>query len=256
VTYLGDRWVLTAGHNTIGSSIGPVRFGGVPYTVDDTTIKFLHNPDNTLADLKLFRITTDPGLPEIDAQLINSTTPSGRQIMIGNGLSRGDQFYWSVDTQTSPWQWTEQAQPQNPGPNDYSGFQNLVNHSIRWGENEVLSTSLLAYTTEFDDAVYTGETPLPSEAQVSLGDSGGAVFTFADGQWKLAGIMTAFAELYSGQPQEPAGIPYTVFGNEAFILNLAAYRDEIISIVPEPTGFSLAALAGLAVAFLRIRRRR
>jgi len=249
--------VLTAAHVTISSAIGPVRFDGVPYTVDDSTVTVLTNPDNTLADLKLFQITTDPGLPAITPQLINSTTPSGRQIMIGNGLSRGDQFYWNVDTQPNPWQWTElAAEPQNPGPNDFSGFQNSLARTIRWGENEVLATSALAYSTEFDDAQYTGVTPLPSEAQLSLGDSGGAVFNFVDGQWKLAGIMTAFAELYSGQPQEPAGIPYTVFGNEAFILNLSAFRDQIISIVPEPTGFSLAALAGLALVFLRFRRRR
>ncbi len=271
VTYLGNRWVLTAGHNTIGSSTGPVRFGGVPYTVDDSSITFLHNPDNTLADLKLFQITTDPGLPAITPDLISSSAPSGRQIMIGNGLDRGDQFYWNVDMQPNPWQWTQQPEPSNPGPNDFSGFQMSLSHHIRWGENEVLNTGLLTltafdpqnnplwvngYSTEFDDTVYTGVTPLPSEALVSLGDSGGAVFQLEGGQWKLSGIMVAFAELYSGQPQAPAGIPYAVFGNESLIADLSVYRDEIISIVPEPAGLALLSPVVGVMLLVGLRRRR
>ncbi|MGD9722146.1 MAG: hypothetical protein AB7O59_12110 [Pirellulales bacterium] len=270
IVYLGNRWVLSAGHVAIGTFHGQVFLGGTGYNVVDSTITYLHNPDNSLADLKLFQIDQDPGLPQFTSQMFASATPSGRQIMIGNGLDRGSpQTYWNVDDSQVPWEWSVQSDPGTPGADDYSGFQTITNHHIRWGENEVLATGLFemtafgpnnaplfvhGYSTQFDDLAYTGVQPLPSEGQVSLGDSGGAVFTLEGGAWKLGGIMVAFEDLYSGQPQSPPGIPYTVFGNQALIVDLSVYRDEILTIVPEPTGLALAAVAGLALAAFYRRR--
>jgi hypothetical protein len=268
VTYLGNRWVLSAGHNSTGTS---VSFGGVSYTIDGGTVTYLHNQDNSLADLKLFRIdSAPPGIPEITPALINTATPTGRQIMIGNGLSRGDPYFWTVDEVPDPWVWTEQPDPVTPGADDYAGFKILLARGIRWGEDEVVATGLFgttfvdgtlgplsvhAYATQFDHADYTGVTPLASEAIVSNGDSGGAVFQFVDGAWKLTGIMVSFADLYSGQPEEPADIPYAVYGNQSAIIDLSFYRDEILSIiVPEPAGFALAA-GGFGLLVLARRRR-
>src|SRR6478672_6068353 len=66
--YLQNRWVITANHVSLGSS---VSFGGVPYTIDPTTIVQLVNTDGiTPTDLKLFRLTTDPGLPAITSSFL------------------------------------------------------------------------------------------------------------------------------------------------------------------------------------------
>jgi hypothetical protein len=282
VTYLGNRWAITAGHVALGTVHGPVRFGGVPYNVIDSSIQYLVNPDSSLADLKLFRIDADPGLPVITSQLINSVAPSGRQIMIGNGLDievtpQGApvQYYWNVDDSGPVWNWQTQSPPANPGPNDYSGFNVLANHRIRWGDNNVLDTGLFeltasdennnplwvhGYSTEFDGGdgqdEYGPGPDLASEAQLSQGDSGGAVFTLVGNQWKLAGIMVAFEELYNNQPPAPSGFPYAIFGNEALIADLSVYRDQITSIVPEPGGLALAAMAIMGLAGMAYRRRR
>ncbi len=265
VTYLGNGWALAAGHATFHSGT-PVTLNGNSYTIDDNSTTFLLNPDNSLADLKLLRFTTNPDLPAIAPDLISSTTPTGRQIMIGNGFQRGDATYWSVNKSQNPWQWTEQSAPAVPGPNDYAGFKTIASNSKIWGENEVLQTGLIAltyfdsnsdphyvygYSTRFDDATYTGQAGLTHEAQVSLGDSGGAVYTLVNGQWQLGGIIISVLDSFNGQPQLT-----TVYGNQSLILDLSVYRDQILSIVvPEPGSFVLAATAALALAAV-VRRRR
>ena len=171
VTYLGNRWVLTDGHVTIDNNLNPIRFGTQNYLADMSSIRTILNPDNTPADLKVFRLMSDPGLPPIMPSQIASSTPTGRQIMIGNGWSLGTQHYWHVDTSTNPWTWTEQSPPANPGPNDVSGFDQVLAHAIRWGDNMFDSSKTLSgggvttkgYTTVFDDTLYTGVTPLASE---------------------------------------------------------------------------------------------
>lgn len=234
VTYLGAGWVITAAHVTIDNAIGPIRFGASSYQADMSSITQLRNDDGTLTDLKVFRLTTDPGLPSILPSLIGEAAPAGRQILIGNGLNQGIQRFWSVDTNPPNWVWTQQPSPAVPGPADASGFDAVGSRIIRWGENHVEDTGLLldrgndifvhAYSTQFDSLEYTGTAALPHEAQASVGDSGGAVFSFSGGQWKLAGIMVAIG-LYNAQPASTA-----VFGNQTYIADLSYYRDAILDI--------------------------
>jgi hypothetical protein len=231
VVYLGGGWALTANHVTIGNpppiSPGGVRFGGIQYLVDTSTIHRLHNPDNSPADVKIFKIIGDPGLPGILPSYIATAPPDvGEHVfMIGNGLSRGDQHSWTVDTSQNPWVWTETT-----GPSDYSGYDIVSPRAIRWGENVVdtnnlFSTGVWGYTTQLDDLAYTGVPSLTHEAQASIGDSGGPTFYFVDGKWVLSGIMIAVSSNLSGQP------PSTMlFGFQTLMADLSFYRDQILEI--------------------------
>jgi len=278
VTYLGNRWVITAAHVTIDNDLNhnpnaptPIRFGNNSYLADMSSIHVLHNPDNSLSDLQVFRLQTDPGLPSVIPSLINNAPPSGRAIMIGNGLSDDQpQQYWNVNmANPNSWVWNSQPAPGSPGANDFSGFHNDFSaaHVIRWGENTVHTTgevvtvglqppnndpiNVYGFTTAFDHPQYQyADAPLPSEAQATNGDSGGAVFSFVGGQWKLSGIMvTTF--IWNNQPSSTA-----VFGDLTLIADLSVYRDQILMIVPEPTGEVLALVGAGAFALVCRRRRR
>jgi MYXO-CTERM domain-containing protein len=103
-------------------------------------------------------------------------------------------------------------------------------------------------TTLFRTSFSNDATALPDEAQGAPGDSGGGVFYHNGQNWELAGIMLAVGQL-NGQPAETA-----VFGNQTFIADVATYRNEIVSIVPEPSTAMLAALGVVALASRRRRR--
>ena len=269
VTYLGNGWGITAGHNTMDANFDGVTLNGQTYTVDLNSITFLHNPNSTLADLKLFKLTTTPALPSVLPGLISSVTPTGVVVMIGNGLNiTGTQKFWDVDkSNPGNWVWnSEPSQPASPGPDDYSGFSTVTSHSIRWGSNVVFATNVSALTaydpqnnplyingvaTQFDNQAYTGINPMIDEAQASTGDSGGGVFSYVNGEWKLSGIMIATSVALNHQPSQT-----TIYGSQTVIADLSIYRDEILSIVPEP-GSHLLALSAAAMLFAgwRLKRR-
>ncbi len=230
--YLGGGWCITANH--VGTS-GSVYFGGQGYAVEAGSVHQLHNADDSLADLKVFRIIDPPDLPNILPDYLAPAEPSGEVYMIGDGLTLGNAKYWHVDTTASPWTWTEQSPPPFPGLNDAAGFTVSGTRTVRWGQNAVLETGLLVqvtgsayvqgFTTRLDTLAYTGVAAYPHEAQASNGDSGGAVFSFVDGHWVLSGIMNAISASLSGQPSSTM-----LYGNITLISDLYTYRDEILSI--------------------------
>ena len=57
--YLGNGWVLTANHVPVSDPV----FGGVSYPVVPGSVVQLQNPDDSFADLKVFRIDPSPSLP-------------------------------------------------------------------------------------------------------------------------------------------------------------------------------------------------
>jgi len=199
--YLGNGWVLTAWH--VGS--GPVLLGGVSYPVVPGSHTRLSNSGGSPADLALLKIAGDPGLPSLS---ISSTrVPAGSVVtLIGHGKDRGDALSWSGH---SGWSW---GMP----------FQ------VRWGTNRVEPGHSLvvldteAFLMEFDLSGAPEETE--SEAQVTLGDSGGAVFWKNQGQWELTGILFA-ANFYPGQPDKSA-----LEGNSSVAADLSHYRSEIMAI--------------------------
>lgn len=260
VVYLGNRWVLTANHVGVGS----VDLGGTIYEVESGTAQRLQNPTGmgltTSTDLRMYRLTTDPGLPSL--QIMNTTPALGsRVVMIGQGRNRQvSMTEWDVAVlPDDPDIWTVHD-PMNPDPSDVKGWGLLTPRTIRWGENEVTGTTtinlgthgdILSFYTTFDEAGLT------HEAQGTSGDSGGAVFLKEGGVWKLAGIMNAVGTSLAfdgGPPGETSTNPYPYFGRVTFAADLSEYRAQIESIylIPEP---STVLLGFLGAGFLWVRRR-
>jgi hypothetical protein len=230
VIYLGAGWALTANHVSLTSTI---NFGGTWYPVDMSSVHQLKNADNSLTDLKMFRVQGEPDLPEILSSYIATTPTSGHVFMIGNGMTRGVEKFWNVSRTTNPWTWTEISEPANPTSSQFGGVTIASPRTIRWGENTAFENgvynvglSVTGFLTQFDKLKFTAQTPLPNEAQASAGDSGGAVFSFVNGKWVLSGLMLAVSGSMSGQPADTA-----LYGNITLMADLYAYRTQILNIV-------------------------
>jgi len=225
--YLGDGWVLTANH----VNPGDVWFGGVLYPwVPGASVR-LSNPDDSLADLLLFKIA-DP-FPPLSALSIRTTSPplGTSLVLIGDGRNRGAATTW----------------------NGIGGYDWGSGLTKRWGTNTVQIASSFSppppngfgtpiFGSTFDD---NGPGHTTHEAQAASGDSGGAAFAGS----QLAGIMIGILT-YPGQPPETA-----LYGNETAAADLSVYRDEINYWMPEPAG-GLWAGAALVAVLARSRRRR
>jgi len=239
--YLGNGWVLTANH--IGSGSG-FTVGGTTYAMVPGTGHQLTNDGaagkSVFTDLFMFQIDAPPSLPALG---IASVTPSlGDAVtLIGRGRDQqANETYWSVDTTTNPWTWTETG----PSGADAVGFKTDASQTMRWGTNTIdwvgwgnvgVDVRLLGMTFDFGVS--------SDEAQVVRGDSGGAVFAKQGGVWNLAGIIIAQGP-YSGQP----GTTTTaVFGNGSYVADLSFYGPQIrLIMVPEPNAMAQAAVAAVA----------
>ncbi len=208
VVYLGNRWVLTASHVGIGS----VVFGSVSYdAIPGTTASFTTAPGQ-FADLIVFKLRNDPGLP---ALAIASAAPATGTdvVMIGNGRNRGTALQWSgIDG----WLWGAGA-------------------AMRWGTNRVGaapanvtigSAVTRAFWTEFTKSPPSQVTT--HEAQAATGDSGGALFVKNTGAWQLGGTLFAI-DSFGGQPESSA-----FYGNRTYAVDLAFYRSAILAVTTRP----------------------
>jgi hypothetical protein len=257
VTYLANGWFITANHVSFTAMSNTVTFGANSYTVDLSSLHVLTNPDSSGADLKMYHLTTSPSLPSITGSSIATSTPSGRVIMVGNGLSAtGPQQYWDVEpvpmSMPTTYTWT----PTTPALSNASGFNIDNTHVIRWGENNITTTNKIVtnsggitntFVTTLDNA-YISTTPLTYEAGVTPGDSGGGVFSFVGSQWVLSGIMIDEG-VYTNQPSA------IVYGDEGYIADLSQYRSQILAIIPEPSSTVLALSAAAILALFCGRRR-
>ncbi len=234
-TYLGFGYVITANH------VGPGDF-----TLDGTTYPWvpgsevrLETNQSTLSDLLMFSVSPAPTfLPPLEIR----TTPievNQFLIMIGCGRDRGPSTSWDPNGGLPP------------PPEELPGWSWAGTTSKRWGTN--LATSLttglilgtVSFYTEFDES----EVVLP-EAQASVGDSGGAVFSIEPSGTKLAGLIYAIGPT-PGQPSNTA-----LFTNLTFVARLDFYDDQIQDVLalPEPSG-ALPIGAALVVGLTRRRRR-
>ncbi|MDG2050948.1 MAG: serine protease [Myxococcota bacterium] len=199
--YIGGGWVLTAWH--VGT--GPVLLAGVSYAVVPGSHTRLNGSSVDPPDLALLKIAGDPGLPALS--LASERVAEGAEVvLIGHGKDRGESLAWSGHV---GWNWG-------------------MPFRIRWGTNRVQPGNSLvvlntqAFGMEFDLSGPPNETD--HESQVTLGDSGGAVFWKNQGQWELAGTLFA-ANFYPNQPEKTA-----LQGNLSIAADLSSYRAEILTI--------------------------
>ena len=247
--YLGNNWVLTAAH--VGG--GSIVLNGGTYAMlagSGTTLTNNGAPGKSATtDLYMFKLaSTPPGLPDIT--IASSTAAPGAAVtMIGAGRDRGAFTQWSVNTGTTPWDWT----PVSSGGN-FAGYQTLSSRSMRWGTNTVDASGIWVadgfgdvnmLATDFSDSGSPS-----NEAQAAYGDSGGGVFRKNGSAWELSGTILAVAG-YSGQP-DPGATP--VYGNVMYAADLSFYQSQIVTIVPEPSATAMLAAAG-ALAWAAFARR-
>jgi hypothetical protein len=214
--YLGDRWVLTAFHVRAGS----VALMGQTYQKEPGEGFQIENPPgfglSLFTDLRMFRLTEDPGLPPLP---ISVARPPGfsEVTLIGYGKTRTSELKsWNVDAEGN---WIE-------GLGSYGGYE-LGSSGKRWGTNWIDEAMVL--TGNNGDALSLragfdwGQTP--HEARAAGGDSGGGVFFKNGDHWELAGIMQSI----STQPGQPGNV--AVYGDVTNIANLTLYRNQILDIM-------------------------
>jgi len=201
VVYVGNRWVLTAHH--VGA--GDVVILGQTYSaVPGSTVRF-ENPDTSQADLIVFKIFGDPGLPPLN---VANFTPwfNAPLTLIGYGRNRGAATSWmGID-----------------------GYEWGSGRAMRWGTNEVADTLVTVLDTQSFSATFTdpvAPSATADEAAGADGDSGGAVFVKASGAWYLVGTIFAISE-YEGQPSNTS-----LYGNKVYAAALSFYRDDILSVI-------------------------
>ncbi len=217
--YLGNGWVITAGH--VGS--GNFTLGGVTYSIlAGSTVSI------GTADIVLFQITTVPTLPALTIRSTALSTASysttgSTVVLIGNGGGAGKSWGANLVTATN------------------------------------VSAAVSGYTTTDFGTVYGSKTysqgrnsrTITNNAILVSGDSGGGAFVFntVTSEWELAGINEAVGTASSGGTTE----------SYSFMVQLSTYADQINSIVavPEPSLMGVFVGVGglLFPIFTRLRRR-
>jgi hypothetical protein len=243
--YLGNGWVLTAGH--VGTGSFTTGTGG-SYSWDGVNS---HSFAGT--DMTLFKLEETPS--ELAAVVLATGSPANGQevVMIGNGLTAQSLLSpYYVDTESDPWTWSTTDFPE--ADEIFEGYLSANSgRDIRWGTNVIdghgydeEGLGYYFYTT-FDlegGTIY--------EAQAVTHDSGGAAYWYDGTQWVLAGLMVAVGN-YEGQP---GGTSSAFGGDLTYMVDLSRYADEINALVPEPSAWAtLTGLAALLGVFV-VRRRR
>jgi hypothetical protein len=248
--YIGDGWILSANH----TGVSPVQFdpSGPTYSPIPNQSFQVPNPTGIsgltapAADLRLYRINTDPGL----SSLTIATQPlalNDEVVYMSYGVTRNPtELHFNVNNSTNPPTWTS-----TPSGGAQSGYDS-AGSAKRWGTNQIADdnavlgesdadlTTIVSGGTIANLTVYNQNSSNPFEAQVVGGDSGSGVWHKRNGQWELAGIVVA-NYIFNGQSTStfnPAN-SLAIYGNATAFADLSSYATQIAAIQAAHVNYSI-----------------
>lgn len=254
--YLGNGWVLTAGHvhGGISSSfpfIVPKLDNGndVTFTAVPNGFVGLHTTaGGPFADVTVFRLNDDPRLQLMSPVRFGATPQVGTAItMTGSGLNRRPLLHhWRVSDTNKPEEavWVDVTGLPNQNTANFHGY--LYDTSSRtpkrWGTNVTVGFEGGAATYLYEPKDANGNfqqqtrlfaanfDSIVGEAQVIDQDSGGGVFAGN----RLIGINLLKGDWTYPNSPNPQGLGQpantAVFGNASYFADLFTYVDQIASI--------------------------
>ena len=219
--YLGNRYVLTAGH------VGPltsVKVGYVDYLLDSSPAVAIGT-----ADMKLVRLALDPGLNRVRLNS-NPSADGGAAHLVGYGVGRAD----SSALSSSPVTWGD-------------GSTAIK----RWGTNfvdlAISAKQVGGYTSDLLRTEFNSNAGV-NEAALTIYDSGSALFQKIGSEWYLVGIGAYVQN--SGYSLASAQFN-SKDSDDSYFIRISSYADSSVMIggvaVPEPSSQSLLFVG---VAFL------
>jgi hypothetical protein len=219
--YLGNRYVLTAGH------VGPltsVKVGLVDYLIDSSPAVAIGT-----ADMKLVRLALDPGLNGVPLNT-NPFGDTGYSYLVGYGVGRASSLLLS----SSPVTWGDSSTAIK-----------------RWGTNIVdIARSGIQVGGYISDLLKTefNSDAGANEAALTIYDSGSALFRQIGSDWYLVGLGAYVQN--SGYSLASSQFNYTE-SDDSYFIRISKYADSSVMIggvsVPEPSSQSLLFVG---VAFL------
>jgi hypothetical protein len=244
--YIGNGWVLTAGHVQGGNSTSlpfvlPALDNGqnANFLSQPGVWSALHLPSGALSDLTVFKLNDDSRLASLPVVRFGTTPQVGTGITaVGAGWNRlPGPHRWQLDLPSDPVnaKWTDVTGL--PRTAQASGYLYDPSHfTKRWGTNATVALTGGAPTEDVQSgqtvtrmfATVFDTTPT-SEMQLVNGDSGGGVFV----NNRLVGINLLKADFSHGDPNpdglgQPANT--AVFGNASYYGDVFTYVDQIASI--------------------------
>ena len=246
---IAPNYFITAKHIN-GNASTDFVFGGTTYDV----IGSAYNDPAEGSDLQIWQVS---GTFSTYAPLFTGTNEAGKSlVMFGRGTQRGAEVFLSGTSKG--WEW---------GAGD---------EVRRWGENEVegIYDGGVAYGHNLLGMTFSG-TEGVNEGTYSTGDSGGGVFIFDGGVWKLAGINS-----WADGPYGLTNVPFqnsflaSIYNQDGYYADtltgwqpvsgpgmiyatrISSSQNWILSVIPEPSTWWLCLVAALcSVAFRRGYRR-
>jgi hypothetical protein len=159
--YLGNRYVLTAGH------VGPltsVKVGFVDYLLDSSPAVAIGT-----ADMKLVRLASDPGLSGVRLNT-NPSGDAGNSYLVGYGVGRASSSLLG----SSPVTWGDSSTALK-----------------RWGTNlvdgAISGVQVGGYTSDLLRTQFNSNAGV-NEAALTIYDSGSALFRQIGSEWYLVGL--------------------------------------------------------------------